>query len=125
MGKIEGLGKDELQEAPSTPDIVRNLAFRGKGCVTIRSRVAPGAVSGWHHHGEYHVFGYLASGTLRFESGPGGGDITIVNEGGFFHVPPHAIHRDVNPSHTEGQEVILFLQGQGDMVVNVEGPEPL
>lgn len=124
MGKINGLDKDKLREAPSTPAIVRHLAFQGDDCVVVRSRVAPGAVSGWHHHGEYHVYGYMASGTLRFESGPEGDDITIVEEGGFFHVPPLAIHRDVNPSKTKGQVVILFLRGQGEMVVNVEGPEP-
>jgi hypothetical protein len=33
------------------------------------------------------------------------------------------VHRDVNPSDTEGQEAILFLRGSGPMVVNVEGPD--
>jgi hypothetical protein len=29
----------------------------------------------------------------------------------------------VNPSQSEGQEVVLFLKGAGPMVVNVEGPD--
>ncbi|MFW6069259.1 MAG: cupin domain-containing protein [Chloroflexota bacterium] len=124
MGKIKALEKDKLQEAPTTPAIIRHLAFRGDEFVILRSRTQPGAVSGWHHHGDYDVYGYMASGNFRFEYGPGGGDVTTVDEGGFFHVPRRTVHRDVNPSQTEGQEVILFLRGQGDMVVNVEGPDP-
>lgn len=124
MDKIEALEKDELREAPATPAIIRHMAFRGDDTVILRSRTEPGAVSGWHHHGEYDVYGYMASGTFRFEFGPGGSDRTTVDEGGFFHVPPGTVHRDVNPSQTEGQEVILFLRGHGDMVVNVGGPDP-
>jgi uncharacterized RmlC-like cupin family protein len=44
--------------------------------------------------------------------------------GEFFYVPARTVHRDVNPSGTEGQEVFLFLQGSGPMVLNVEGPDP-
>jgi hypothetical protein len=40
-------------------------------------------------------------------------------------VPPRAVHRDVNPSPTQSQEVILFLRGTGAMVVNVTGPDQL
>jgi uncharacterized RmlC-like cupin family protein len=37
----------------------------------LRSQTEPGQISGWHHHGEYNVIGYLASGSARFEFGPG------------------------------------------------------
>jgi uncharacterized RmlC-like cupin family protein len=92
--------------------------------MVIRSRVEPGVVSGWHHHGDYDIYGYIVSGAARFGSGPGGRDAISVGPGDFFRVPARTVHRDVNPSSKEGQEIILFLRGSGPMVVNVEGPDP-
>ena len=124
MAKIRGLKKDILSEGPGSPGISRHLAFRGEDFLVVRSRVDPGVVSGWHHHGDYDVYGYVVSGSARFENGPGGRDAISVGPGDFFNVPARMVHRDVNPSGTEGQEVILFLRGSGPMVVNVEGPDP-
>ncbi len=123
MTNIRALQKDTLPEAPGSPGITRHLAFREEDFLVVRSRVEPGVVSGWHHHGDYDVYGHLISGSIRFEHGPGGGDATTVGPGDFFHVPARTVHRDVNPSDTEGQEAILFLRGSGPMVVNVEGPD--
>ena len=124
MVKIQALKKDGLSEGPGSPGITRHLAFGGEGFMVVRSRVEPGVVSGWHHHGDYDIYGYIVSGSARFENGPGGRDAISVDPGDFFHVPARKVHRDVNPSGTEGQEVILFLRGSGPMVVNVEGPDP-
>ena len=124
MSKIQGLQKDALTEGASSPGITRQLAFKGEGLLVVRSCIDPGLVSGWHHHGDYHVYGYVASGTIRLESGPGGSDAVSIGPGGFLSVPPHTVHREVNPSSTERGEVILFLQGTGPMAVNVEEPEP-
>jgi uncharacterized RmlC-like cupin family protein len=99
------------------------MAFQGEGFLVVRSRVDPGVLSGWHHHGDYDVYGYVVAGVARFEGGPGGRDAVSVGPGDFFHVPARTVHRDVNPSQREGQEVILFLKGAGPMVVNVDGPD--
>ena len=123
MSKIQALRADALSEAPSSPGITRHLAFKGEGKLVLRGRTTPGTVSGWHHHGDHDVYGYLVSGTARFESGPGGKDAVSVRRGDFFHVPPRTVHREVNPSTAEGQEVILFLSGTGPLVVNVDGPD--
>lgn len=88
----------------------------------VRSQVDPGVISGWHHHGNYSVYGYIASGTAKFESGPGGNDTLVIPKGDFFHVPPKTIHRDINPSQTEPQEVVIFFFGDGPMVINVDEP---
>jgi len=125
MRKIQCLPKDDLAEGPPSPGILRRLAFKGDRFRVLHAQTEPGTVSGWHHHGDYDVHGYVVSGTVRFESGPGGEDVTDVDTGDFFLVPARTIHRDVNPSQTEGQEVILFLAGEGPMVVNVEGPDSL
>ena|SRR5215204_2532766 len=124
MAKIRGLQKHTLPEAPGSPGITRHLAFQGEGFLVVHAGTDPGVVSGWHHHGDYDVYGHVVSGSVRFESGPGGRDAIWVDPGDFFHVPPRTVHRDVNPSGSKGQEVILFLRGSGPMVVNVEGPDP-
>lgn len=124
MATVRALLTSALAPAPGSPGITRHLAFQGDGVMVVRSIVEPGTISGWHHHGKYHVYGYMVSGTARFDSGPGGNQATSVGPGDFFHVPPGAVHRDVNPSSSEPQEVLLFLQGSGPMVVNVDGPEP-
>jgi quercetin dioxygenase-like cupin family protein len=124
IANIRALENDSLSEAPGSPGIARHLAFKGDDFLVVRSRADPGVVSGWHHHGDYDVYGYIVRGSARFENGPGGRDAITVGPGDFFHVPARTVHRDVNPSGREGQEVILFLRGSGPMVINVEGPDP-
>ena len=124
MAKIVGISGSALLQGPGSPGITRHLAFKGEGLLVVRAHGEPGTISGWHHHGEYEVYGYMISGSARLESGPGGVDFTSVGPGDFFYVPPQYIHRDVNPSQTQGQEVILFLRGRGPMVVNVDAPDP-
>lgn len=120
MPKIRALPKDALSKAPSTSGLTRHFAFKGEEFLVVRSHGDPGISSDWHHHGDYDVYGYVVSGTVRFENG----NYAInVDPGDFFHVPAHTIHRDVNPSPDEGQEMVLFMQGSGPMVVNVDGPE--
>lgn len=123
MSKIEAQRRDALPEAPSTPSITRHLAFKGEKDLVLRGRTGPGAISGWHHHGDHDVYGYVAAGSVRFESGPSGKDSVSLDPGDFFHVPPRTVHREINPSSDEGQEVVLFLSGTGPLVVNVDGPE--
>lgn len=123
MSKIQALRRDALTQAPSTPGITRYLAFEGEDHLVIRSRAEPGAISSWHHHGAYDVYGFIISGCERLEYGPMGKDATVVGQGDFFHIPSHVVHRDVNPSPDEWQEVVLFFRGTGPVVVNVGGPE--
>lgn len=123
MSKIDALRGDALPQAAGTPGILRFLAFEGEGHVVIRSKADPGTVSAWHHHGDYEVYGYIVSGSERLEFGPEGADAVVAGEGDFFHIPPHTVHRDVNPSPDAPQRAVLFLVGTGPMVINVDGPE--
>ena len=124
MARIQALGKDVLADAAGSPGITRHMAFVGEGFQIVRSRIDAGVVSGWHHHGDHDLYGYMVSGTAHFEDGPGGRDVTSVGPGDFFYLPARMVHRDVNPSTTEGQEIIVFLRGAGPIVVNVDGPDP-
>ena len=124
MATLQCRAKDALSAAPGTPGITREVAFQADDARVIRARVEARNVSGWHHHGDYDVYGYVVSGVIRFEGGPSGQESIDVRQGDFFHVPARLVHRDVNPSPTESHEVVLFLSGSGLMVVNVDGPAP-
>ena len=120
MSKIQALHADALSETPSSPGISRYLAFKGENYRVLRSRSDPGTVSGWHHHGEYDVYGYVAAGSARLEGKDGNNDVISLKQGDFLHVPPHTVHREINPSSENGNEFILFLCGTGPLVVNVD-----
>jgi mannose-6-phosphate isomerase-like protein (cupin superfamily) len=121
--RVRAVAPDGLTETDATEGIVRELAFATDRVRLVRARVAGGIASGWHHHGDREVLGYVLKGRARFDFGPGGRDSTEVEEGGFFHVPLRVVHRDVNPLD-EPQELILSFAGEGPLVVNLDGPEP-
>jgi quercetin dioxygenase-like cupin family protein len=123
MSKLEAVQKDELREGAASPGITRQLAFEAEGVKVIRSRVEAGTIPGWHHHGDYDIYGFVMSGTANLEAGLGGKNTISVGPGGFFHVPAQTVHREINPSADEGGEVILFVHGSGPMVQNLEGPD--
>lgn len=102
---------------------MRELAFATESDLLVRARVDGSVSSGWHHHGDREVLGYVVKGRARFEFGPGGRDSTDVEEGGFFHIPLRLVHRDLNPSE-EPQELVLSFVGDGPLVVNLDGPDP-
>lgn len=124
MSKITALRHNDLSEAPATPGIRRFLAFEGDGFLIVHSHAEPGAISAWHHHGDHEVYGFIISGSERFEFGAAGREAVLVGPGDFFHIPPHIVHRDVNPSATDEQAALLFFRGSGPVVVNVDGPSP-
>lgn len=119
MSKIQALKRDALPEASASPGILRHLAFKGDSYLVLRARSDPGTVSGWHYHGDHDVYGYLVSGVARLE-GESGKDAITLNAGDFFHVPSHAVHREINPSTEQTNEFVLFLYGSGPLAVNVE-----
>ena len=120
---LTGVAPDALTEAPGYPGIVREVACASERAIQVRARAEGRVATGWHHHGEREVFGYLVHGRARFEFGPGGRESLEVVEGGYFHVPAGLVHRDVNPSD-ESQEFVLVFAGSGPLVVDVDGPDP-
>ena len=122
VSEIDVIREADLKPGDPTPGIVRRRAFDVGGVLVAQSRVAAGVVSGWHHHGTRTLFGYLVSGRLRFDYGPGGKDSMEVHPGEYFRISPGAIHRDVNPSPTEDLVVVNVILGDGPSLVNVAGP---
>jgi quercetin dioxygenase-like cupin family protein len=123
MSAIQVLKADALSEATSNTGFTRHLAFKGDGNLVVRARGEPGSISGWHHHGDYDVYGYVVSGSARFEGNTGKEEDSVsLRKGDFFHVPHHTVHREINPSSKEGNEFILFLRGSGPMVFDLDDP---
>jgi len=123
MSSVKVLKAETLSEATSNQGFTRHIAFKGGGSLVVRARGEPGSISGWHHHGDYDVYGYLVSGSGRFEGNTGREEDSVsLRKGDFFHVPPHTLHREINPSSKEGNEYILFLRGTGPMVFDLDDP---
>ena len=105
----------------ATPGMVREQAVATDemwaGFVTTEA----GMVSGWHHHGDHESTIYVISGSMRMEFGPGGSQVLEAGPGDFLYVPPHAVHREGNPSHEKGTAIVV-RSGTGEPVTNVEGP---
>lgn len=119
---IEIVRGAELKKGDSTQGIVRDKAFESGDVLFARSRIAGGIKSGWHHHGERDLYGFLVSGRLRFDYGKGGKDSAEVGAGDFFHIQVGVAHRDVNPDNHLDAVVVNILLGKGPPVVNVSGP---
>jgi uncharacterized RmlC-like cupin family protein len=107
--------------ADPTPGMVREQAIVTDGLWAGLVTTEPGGTSGWHHHGDYQTSIYVASGTLRMESGPAGRDAVDAAPGDFLHVPPWAVHRETNPGDIISHLVVVRA-GHGVPTVNVAGP---
>lgn len=112
---------DDLEADESTPGVVRELIFHTENNVMVRSRIGGGTKSGWHHHGERQVYGYIIEGAGWVEFGPDGSEKMVAKAGEYFTIEPGTIHRDVNAGEEDAVVLVCFV-GTGPMVVNVEGP---
>ena len=72
MSELQAIPSDTLSEAPSTPGATRKFTFKGEGYRVVRSQTKPGAITGWHHRGDYDVYGYIVLGRARPRSGAWG-----------------------------------------------------
>lgn len=115
------VGGDELQAADPTPGMAREVALHTERMWSGIVDTEPGAVSGWHHHGEHETTLYVLRGRMRLESGADGSQVVVAGPGDFIHVPAGAIHRESNPDDQSSRAVIVRC-GSGVPTVNVEGP---
>lgn len=109
-------------DATQTPGMFREQAIASAGIWVGITRTAPGTTSGWHHHGDYDTYIYMARGSAHGDFGPGGRDQVVAGPGDFIHVPKHTIHREANRGAEESVMVIVRV-GIGPAVVNTEEPE--
>src|SRR5688572_4317268 len=74
---------DARTPGESTAGMTQEQAIAVDGLWAGLVRTTPGAVSDWHHHGEYETSIYVVTGRLRMESGPGGADVIDAEPGDF------------------------------------------
>jgi len=110
-----------LVPGESTPGMVREQAIASGGLWAGVAHTEPGMTTAWHHHGAHETSIYIASGSLRMESGPGGAEVIDAAIGDFLYVAPGAVHRESNPGG-EASLIVVVRAGTGPTTVNVEGP---
>jgi uncharacterized RmlC-like cupin family protein len=89
-----------------------------------RTVMAPGGVSGDHHHGASETGIYVVSGRPAFAfRDPRSGEIVRLqaSPGDFVWVPPHVPHREENPSPDTEAVLVIARSTQEAIVVNVAG----
>jgi len=111
-----------LGPGDSTEGIVRKKAFESETTIVSQSQVAPGVVSGWHHHGTRQLYGFIVLGRLQLEYFLRRREIADLNIGDFFHIPAGLVHRDLNPNKDRELVVVNILVGSGPAVINVDSP---
>jgi uncharacterized RmlC-like cupin family protein len=117
--KLSHEGAASLSE--STPIHRQDLITSPQSWVGV-AHTMPGLASAWHHHTDNDTYGYVISGQIRIDFGPGGKESVGINPGEVFHVPSEIIHREVTVGAEPGV-IFLVRVGTGKPVVNVDGPE--
>ena len=118
---VTRVAADALRPGHPTPGMQRYEAVALDDLWGGLARTEPGAVSGWHHHGEHDTVAYVVRGAFRVETAEG---VVDARAGDFVHVPAHTVHRESNPTD-EVAEVVLVGRGTGPVVLNVDGPAQL
>ena len=124
--RLHRTGHDELSaETGQTPGMQRYEAISGTryGSRKIwmgESHIAPGMISGDHHHGEAETGIYVVSGHPVFVFLDDGEERRVqAGPGDYMYVPPYVPHREENPSPTEPAVVVLARSTQEGIVVNL------
>jgi uncharacterized RmlC-like cupin family protein len=120
--RVRLIRPEDRSEGQPTPGMRREQSVSTERSWAGHVTTEAGAVSGWHHHGDYESHIYVVSGAFRVESGPGGQEVIDAQPGDFVFVPPHTVHREQNPSPADAT-VIVVRAGTGEAVFNVDGPD--
>jgi len=118
----------ELSRATAqTLGMARYEAISGTACGSTgiwmgETRVAPGARSANHHHGDSETGIFVVSGHPVFvvADGSSGEKRLVTSPGDYVYVPPFVPHREENPSPTEEAIVVIARTTQEAIVVNLD-----
>ncbi len=118
---IRVIRQADLVDSDPTSGMRRQVAIDVPGLWSGVVHTEPGALSGWHHHGNHETSLYVVSGSMRLEFGRGGRSVVDAGPGDFIHVPAGVVHRESNPADQPSSAVIARA-GTGEPTVNVDGP---
>jgi uncharacterized RmlC-like cupin family protein len=91
MDRPQVITRQALENPPAeqTTNLQRGQAFAHDGVWAGFAVFPGGASTGWHHHGDYATYGYITSGAMTVEFGPGGRELVEIGEGDFIYIPGH------------------------------------
>ena len=112
------------QAAAATPGMDRREAFAGGDAWAGTVRTEAGVITGWHTHAGYDTYVYVLSGSARVEYGPGGRIGVDAGPGDFVLIPRGLVHREGSSAGSNGVEAVLVRVGHGELVTNVDAPDP-
>jgi uncharacterized RmlC-like cupin family protein len=125
MRRVQVVRSDALRSAAATTTgMDRREAFDHDGVWAGTVRTDAGVVTGWHVHPGHDTYVYVISGSAVVESGPGGRDVDLAEAGDFILIPRGLVHREGTAAGSQGVEGVLVRVGEGEIVTNVDGPEP-
>jgi uncharacterized RmlC-like cupin family protein len=110
---------------PQTPGMHRAAAVTAARCgasgiwagaVTI----APGALTGAHHHGPVESVIYVVSGLARMRWGDRLEFVAEAGPGDFIWVPPYVPHQEINADPGAELRCVLARSGREPVVVNLD-----
>jgi uncharacterized RmlC-like cupin family protein len=107
-----------------TPGMDRREAFADPGAWAGTVRTEPGMMTGWHIHAGHDTYLHVMSGRAHVEYGPGGTLSADAGAGDFMMIPRGLVHREGTAAGSNGVEAVLVRVGHGELVTNVDGPEP-
>ena len=116
--------EDMVLPAQTTPGMDRREAFDHDGVWAGTLTTSAGVVTGWHVHDGHDTYIYVVAGAATVESGPGGRVRIEASAGDFVLIPRALIHREGTAAGSTGVEAVLVRVGEGEIVTNVDGPEP-
>lgn len=127
MSRLYHVPSESLSSATAqTSGMVRSAAISGEltGSRLIwmgQSRMAPGAASGPHHHGESETAIYVVSGTPEFIYRQDGHEVHLrTKPGDYVFVPAFEPHLESNAHSEEEALVVLARTTQEAIVENLE-----
>jgi uncharacterized RmlC-like cupin family protein len=118
---VRKIAAEQRAEGDPTAGMIREEAIVTDRLWAGLVRTAPGATSGWHHHGDHDTSIYVLRGALKLEFGPNGDDVVDGGPDDFVLIGPNTVHRESNPSGEESH-LIVVRAGEGPPTVNVDGP---
>lgn len=125
MGTVRVIRAGEMGvAAATTPGMDRREAFADEGAWAGTVRTEAGVITGWHIHADYDTYVYVITGSARIEYGPGGSLGDDAGPGDFVLIPRGLVHREGTSAGSNGVEAVLVRVGRGELVTNVDGPDP-
>ena len=119
------VGRDDLTTGLHTPGQPRQTAFETDGLwagvTTVTAKDVP---SQWHHHADHDSVIYMLAGAIRVDWGELGEKSFVIAPGEFAFFKRGVIHRAQIVDDSDACRFVVVRIGEGETVVNVDGPGP-